>query len=43
LESVGAVTKVLDFAHLPISDREQREEVKHDWDAALSASSTLAN
>src|SRR5262249_25958354 len=43
LESVGAMTENLDLAHLSISDRVQREVMKDDRDAALSASTTLAN
>jgi hypothetical protein len=43
LESIGAMTEILDLAHLSISDREQPEEMKDDRDAAVSASSILAN
>jgi hypothetical protein len=43
LESIGAMTEVLDLAHLSITDRVQPEEMKDDRDAALSASTTLAN
>jgi hypothetical protein len=35
--------EILDLAHLPIPDRAQLEEMNGDRDAALSASTTLAN
>ena len=37
------MTEVLDLARLSISDRVQREVMDDDRDAALSASTTLAN
>src|SRR5262249_51489539 len=43
LDRIGAVTEILDLVHLSISDRVQHEEMNDDRDAALSASSTLAN
>ena len=37
------MTEILDLASLPISDREQLEEMHDDRDAALSASTTQSN
>ena len=41
--SQSAMPEILDLAHLPIPDRAQLEEMNGDRDAALSASTTLAN
>jgi hypothetical protein len=43
LESIGAMTEILDLARLSMSDRPQLEEMNGDRDTALSASATLAN
>src|SRR4051794_41734834 len=37
------MAEVLDLAQLPMSDREELQEVDHDRDAALPATATLAD